>query len=161
MEQKMWRRDDTTGQYVHEAAITVNASADTCYTIWSQLDNLPMIMRYVKNVAVTGPNTSHWDATIIGQHLEWDAVTTVSMNDTLAWESTSGLKNSGSVRFVPMAEGCRIVVHLMYDPPYGALGDLVATTRLNDEFHRELMEDLQHFKSAVESGQMERYRRAA
>jgi uncharacterized membrane protein len=161
MEQKTWHRDDPTGQYVHEASISVNAPADTCYQIWAQLENLPQIMRYVTNVVKTGPNTSHWEAKLIGQHLEWDAVTTVNVNDTLAWESTSGLKNSGSVRFVPMAEGCRIVVHIMYDPPYGVLGDLVAAARVNDEFHRDLMEDLQHYKTAVESGEMDRYRRAA
>lgn len=162
MKHEMWHRDDTTGQYVHEASIVVNAPAETCYQIWSQLDNLPRIMRYVKDVRITGPKTSHWEATVMGQHLHWDAVTTVDLvNDTIAWESTEGLKNAGSVRFASTPEGCRLVVHILYDPPYGVLGDLVATARVNDAFQRDLLEDLQRFKTAVESGQTGTYRKAA
>jgi uncharacterized membrane protein len=162
MEQKTWHRDETTGQYVHEVAVMVNAPAETCYAIWAQFENLPRIMRHIRHVEMTGPTTTHWEARIMGQHLEWDAVTTVNRpNETIAWDSTSGTKNSGSVRFVPSAEGCRIILHLMYDPPYGVLGDLAAVVSVNDEFHRDLVEDLHRFKETVESGQTEQYRKAA
>ena len=57
--------------------------------------------------------------------------------------------------------GTRIEVHLMYDPPYGFIGDIIAERRINDDFQTDLQRDLDNFKMAVESGQMERYRRAA
>ncbi|OPZ83144.1 MAG: Polyketide cyclase / dehydrase and lipid transport [bacterium ADurb.Bin429] len=162
MEQKHWHRDETTGQFVHEASILVNAPADTCFAIWSQLENLPRIMKHIERVQMTGSNTSHWDARVMGVHLEWDAITTaLHPTDAIAWTATEGVQNSGSVRFVPTPEGCRIIVHLMYDPPYGILGDLAAIARVNDEFYDDLMDDLQRFKEAIESGQTEQYRKAA
>ncbi len=149
---RTWHRDDATGQYVHDATVTVNAPVDTCFQYWATLVNLPRIMRYITEVRITSPNTSHWEATMLGQHVTWEARTVISHpNEAIAWESYQGLKNAGSVRFIPLEQGCQVVVHLMYDPPYGVLGDIAAVNGLNDRFHDDLVEDLTNFKKAVET----------
>lgn len=161
-EKHEWYRDEGTGQYVHDISVVINAPVETCFKYWSQFELFPRIMRHVKGVEKTGPDLWHWEAQIDSQHVEWDAVMPEFRQDQIiSWRSTSGLKNSGSVNFIPMGEGCRITVHLMYDPPYGIIGDIAAQLVVNETFHKDLVEDLMNFKSAVESGQMDRYRPAA
>ena len=82
-------------------------------------------------------------------------------NEVISWVSISGVKNSGSIYFSSEGRGTRVAVHLMYDPPYGFIGDLIAERRINDEFQRDLQHDLDNFKHSVESGTAEDYRRAA
>lgn len=157
-----WYKDEATSQYVHDVSVSVNAPCETCYSAWSNFEYFPNIMRHIEKVTNTSATTSHWEAVIARQHQSWDAETTeLIANEVIAWRSTNGLRNSGSVRFSADGLGCRITVHIMYDPPYGMIGDLVAERRVNDDFHRDLVEDLLQFKEAVESGQIKRYRRAA
>jgi len=157
-----WRRDEETGQYVHDVSVWVKAPVETCFRYWSRFEHFPTIMRHITNVEKTGPDTWHWEARIAGQHVEWDAIMPeYRENEIIVWRSTSGMKNSGTVTFAPDADGCRIAVHLIYDPPYGFIGDIAAQMGINDNFHQDLVEDLHHFKEAVESGRTERYRPAA
>jgi uncharacterized membrane protein len=157
-----WSRDEDTGQYVHHVSVWINASVETCFSYWSQFEQFPRIMRHITRVEKTGPDAWHWEAKIDGQQAEWDAVMPeLRQNEIISWRSVEGLKNSGSVTFTPTEKGCRITVHLMYDPPYGIIGDLVAQMKVNDTFHRDLVEDLHNFKEAVETGKIERYRPAA
>lgn len=157
-----WYKDQSTGQYVHDISVTVDAPVEVCFQYWANLESFPSIMTYVTEVTRTDGNTWHWAANIGGYQAEWDAVTTVFRpGEEIAWESTRGLRNTGSVLFTPMGLGCQVTVHLMYDPPFGFVGDLIAERRLNDEFHRDLRQDLMNFKNTVERGQAEQYRRAA
>lgn len=161
-QQHEWSRDEGTGQYVHHVSVWVNTPVDTCFALWSQFEQFPQIMRHIKSVEKTGTDSWHWKAQIDGQHAEWDAVMPeFRQNEIISWRSVEGLKNSGSVLFTPESGGCRITVHLMYDPPYGIIGDLVAQASVNDRFHQDLVEDLNNFKEAVESGKTERFRPAA
>jgi uncharacterized membrane protein len=157
-----WSRDESTGQYVQDVSVWVNAPVETCFGYWSQFEMFPKIMHYIESVEKTGTNTWHWRAKIGGQRVEWDAtMPDYRQNDIISWRSTDGLKNSGAVNFIPQNNGTRIEVHLMYDPPYGIVGDIAAQATMNDQLHNELVEDLNRFKTAVESGQTEQFRPAA
>jgi uncharacterized membrane protein len=157
-----WYKDEHTGQYVHDVSVTVMAPVEKCYTQWEDLEKLPRIMTHLTEVRCTGDGMSHWEADVTGRHVEWEAKTTaLRTNEEIAWHSTSGLRNSGVVRFLPEKGGCRIVVHLMYDPPYGRIGDYVAEHRANDVFHEQLRRDLQNFKHAIEAGETPGERHAA
>jgi len=157
-----WHRDESTGQFVHHVSVWVNAPVATCFRYWSQFEEFPKIMRHIKRVEKSGKDSWHWEAMIAGQHAEWNAVMPeFRSEEIITWRSVSGLKNSGSVTFAPAANGARITVDIMYDPPYGFIGDLVAQSRFADQFQKELVEDLHNFKEAVESGKTERFRPAA
>jgi len=157
-----WHKDEASGQYVQDASVTIDAPCDVCFSAWSNFEFFPRIMRHIDKVENTSATTSHWEATIGGQHHKWEAETVDFVaNEVISWRSTHGLRNSGEVRFTPQGSSCRIAVHLLYDPPYGVIGDLVAERQLNDKFHQSLVEDLRKFKEAVESGQIEHFRRAA
>jgi uncharacterized membrane protein len=155
-------KDESTGQYCHDASVMVNAPAATCFELWSNFESFPSIMTYVQKVTKTDAQTWHWEAKVAGRHEEWDAaMTEFRPNETIAWRSVRGLENGGMVRFSTTDTGCLISVHLCYNPPFGVIGDLVAERSANDEFHAQLQQDLLNFKHAVESGNVDRYRRAA
>jgi len=157
-----WSKDEKTGQYVHDVSVLTNAPVDKCFMFWSDFEDFPTMMRHIRKVTKTGDNSWHWEADVGGRHAEWDAaMTNYRPNENIAWESTSGLKNSGFVRFTPEAGGCRVMVHLMYDPPYGLIGDLVAERKFNDQFYADLQKDLDDFKRLVESGAEKPYPYAA
>lgn len=145
--------DAQSGEFVHEATVTVHAPVEVCYQVWSDLERLPEIMRYLESVKRTGENTQRWEAEVAGRTETWVAETTaMTPNEIIAWRSTSGLENCGAVRFAPEGEGCRISVELRYNPPYGALGDILAETLVSARFQRDLEADLDRFKVNIEGG---------
>jgi uncharacterized membrane protein len=66
----------------------------------------------------------------------------------IAWASTEGALNAGSVSFRPLTEGsCRMLVELAYEPS-GLIEDLGAALGL---LSRQMTSELQKFKDYVES----------
>ncbi|MHB9025150.1 MAG: SRPBCC family protein [Armatimonadota bacterium] len=156
-----WYKDENTGQYVQEASVLVNAAPSVCYERWTRLDDFPRLLRHIQQVTPSGGQTWHWEANIAGQHVEWDATAAWVPNESVSWSSTSGLRNSGTVTFVPEGNATRVLVRMMYDPPYGPIGDMVAERGRNDRVHQDLVEDLINFKNSVESGMSGQQWRAA
>lgn len=156
-----WYRDESTDEYVHIVSISVQAPVKKCYDAWWNHEMFPRFMPHIHTVKRTAPNAWHWDATVAGQHIEWDAVSETIPNELISWHSTRGQANSGTVRFTREGDRCLISVHLAYDPPYGIIGDIIAERRLNDEIHQHLEEAVQNFKKAVESGEVEQWNQAA
>lgn len=158
-----WYRDRESGQFVFDAYVVVNAPIDVCFMAWANFESFPQLMRYISDVHRLDDTTWHWEATLAGRHVEWNATTTeFRPNEIIAWASTDGIKNTGAVYFSPEDDrACRVAIHLLYDPAYGVLGDLLARWRVNNAFLRDLQQDLDNFKRSVESGTAEDYRRAA
>ena len=142
-------------QRVHES-IEVQAPLEDVFTYWSNLENLPQIMRNIEEVRVAG-DTSHWKVNApLGKTIEYDARTTeMSPERGVAWQSIDGeVENSGQVSFEEVAPGrTRINVVMSYaDPPGGRVGEVVADAISNPE--REIREDLEHFAKKVERGEL-------
>lgn len=137
---------------VHEKSIVVDASPHKVFLIWSNYENFPKFMSHVKNVKMLDGDKSHWEGKVAGVDEEWDAKTTKKEEDkVIAWESISGLENSGEIRFEPAEEGTKITVHFEYNPPAGVLGDVAESVYVGREFDDSLEEDLKNFKKRVEA----------
>lgn len=139
-------------------SIIVNASPDEVYRFWRDFENLPLFMRYLESVRVTGEGRSHWVANAPGGTVEWDAeITEDRPNQLIAWRSLEGadVENSGSVRFEQATGGRGTVVHveLNYNPPGGAAGALVAKLLGNDP-EGQIQVDLRRFKQVIELGEI-------
>jgi uncharacterized membrane protein len=161
-EGKQWFRDEQTGQFVHDASVWVQAPVDVCFSYWANFAQFPQLMSHIQRVEQIDEGRWHWVAKISGMTQEWDAVVSEFRRpELLAWHSTSGLKNSGTVSFTPENSGCRVRVHLMYDPPLGVIGDMLAMAGMNDAFHRDLQNDLTEFKGRVERDEAQQMRPAA
>lgn len=156
-----WYKDEETDQYVHIASVHVDASVEQCFRDWWAYNIFPQFMTHITQSGKDAPHAGHWEAEVAGRHVSWDAVSEMVPNESISWHSTHGLRNSGVIRFAEEDHGSLIIVKLMYDPPFGIIGDLVASRRVNDQIHAQLVEDLHRFKEAVESGLADDLRHAA
>ncbi|MFH8336365.1 SRPBCC family protein [Streptomyces sp. AM6-12] len=143
------------------AATTVAEPPDEVYALWKDLKRLPDFMAHLDEVRVTGPRTTHWQASApFGKTVEWDAETTQDVPGRLiAWQSVDGadIDNSGDVRFMPApgGRGTEIRVTLRYELPGGALGK-AAARYFGEEPHQQLDDDLRRFKQIAETGEVVR-----
>jgi uncharacterized membrane protein len=139
-------------------SVTINRSLEELYRFWRNLENLPQFMRHLQSVDKITDTISHWRAHgPAGVTVEWDAeVYNEVPNKLIAWRSLEGadVVSAGSVNFDRAANGMatRVTVHLQYSPPMGKVG--AAFARLfGADAETEIREDLQRFKSMIETGQ--------
>jgi uncharacterized membrane protein len=101
---------------------------------------------------------SHWVVKAPGgRTVEWDALITDEVEgEYLAWASQPGadVANSGRIDFRDAgARGTVVTATLLYDPPYGVVGKLIAKL-----FQREpaiqARRDLRRFKQLMETGEV-------
>jgi uncharacterized membrane protein len=151
--------EDDGGSHVIEVkrAITINKSPEELYRFWSDFENLPCVMPYIKSVQTTGQRRLHWVAKERrGMAAEWDAeITEERDNQLIAWRSLEGapVPHQVCVHFqaAPGGRGTEVRVTLAYAPPLGKLGATVA--RLFGEAPDEQLDEaLRRFKNIVETG---------
>ena len=147
----------TRGVNVLES-ITINRAIEELYRFWRNLENLPQFMRHLESVDKITDTISHWRAKgPAGMTVEWDAeVYNEVPNKLIAWRSLEGadVVSAGSVNFDRAADGMatRVTVHLQYSPPMGKVGAAVARA-FGADAETEIRQDLQRFKTMVETGQ--------
>lgn len=134
----------------HHISITVKAPVHQVYELFTHFNDFPKFMRFVKEVTYYDAQRSHWVVQLAGRH-EWDAINENWIQDRqIGWRSINGLENTGLVTFQQTGpEQTLVNVFLSYNPPAGALGDLVEAMR-GDNFDKALQEDLNRFARMVE-----------
>jgi uncharacterized membrane protein len=141
-------------------SIIVKTSVPEAFRAWSNFENFPYFMKYIKSVTKTGPKSSHWEMDgPLGKTIEWDAETTLyEENKRIGWNtkdrSGGDIKTSGQVSFNSLSQGeTEVTVMLQFVTQAGLAGDLVA--RLFADPGKQLEEDLSNFKAYME-GKYER-----
>jgi uncharacterized membrane protein len=148
----------------HEAAlvgrtITVNRPREELYAFWRDFRNLARFMENVESVRVDDDRRSHWVVKApAGKTVEWDSVLTEDEEGRLlAWESVEGadIKNTGRIEFrdAPPGRGTEITATIVYDPPGGDLGKLIAKL-FQKEPKIQARRDLRRFKQLMETGEI-------
>ena len=135
----------------HHAAVKVNAPVHQVYALFTHFNDFPKFMSFVKEVTYYDEQRSHWVANVLGSH-EWDAVNEGWVTDQqIGWRSTSGLENSGKVKFTSSGPDQTLVdVFIYYTPPVGAVGNAVETLGFGGHFDAVMQKDLDHFAQMVE-----------
>ena len=139
-------------------SVTINRSLEELYRFWRNLEHLPQFMRHLESVDKVTDTISRWKAKgPAGTTVEWEAeVYNEVPNKLIAWRSLEGsdVVSAGSVNFDRAANGMatRVTVHLQYSPPMGKVGAAVARL-FGADAETEIRDDLQRFKTMVESGQ--------
>jgi uncharacterized membrane protein len=148
------------GADIHvEKSIIIDRPPEDIYRFWRNFENLPRIMGHVKAVRVIDDRTSHWVAKgPAGMEVEWDAELTQDQeNRRVAWRSLEGsdVKTEGAVSFeyAPDGRGTEVRVSLDYLPPAGKAGAAMAKL-FGQEPSQQIEEDLNRFKSLLESGEI-------
>lgn len=134
---------------VVEDSVQVDAPVAEVYSRWTDFTHFPEFMSNVEEVRAVGNGTYHWVARIFGIKQEWDAeVTDRTPNQRLAWHSTTGAYNGGTVNFSSLGDSkTEVRVRMEYTPPAGQLG--AAADTLTKTTQKEVKEDLKNFKKLV------------
>jgi uncharacterized membrane protein len=130
-----------------DESVDVEVPVSTAYNQWTQFEEFPQFMDNVESVRQVDDTHLHWVAEVGGRRHEWDAEITYQDPDNhIAWRSTDGKTNSGSVRFEPLGgERTRIKVRIDYEAEgLEAVGSAVGVD------DRGVRADLNRFKELVE-----------
>ena len=150
--------DDAVGDTLVGQAVTINRPASELFSFFRDFANLPSFMENVERVEVLDAERSRWAVKAPGgKTVEWTSGITDEVPDRLiAWASEKGadVSNSGRIDFRPAGgRGTVVTATILYDPPAGAIGRLVAKI-----FQREpaiqARRDLRRFKQFMETGEV-------
>lgn len=139
-------------------SVTINKPAQELYAFWRDPLNLPHVIDYIESVQVIGPSQAHWVVKLPGGlKTEFDVeVYTDKPNEVISWRSLpdSAIKNAGSIRFTPAAQGRGTYVHLTLEfvPPGGPLGQTVLKL-FGDMPAQYIAQYLRDFKQIIETGE--------
>lgn len=154
--------DDLTphkGDVLVGRSVTIDRSREDLYRFWRDFKNLPLFMGNVQQVDIIDERHSHWViAAPAGKTVEWDSVIVDDQPGSLiAWASAedAGVRNSGKVEFKDSTDnrGTVVTVTLIYDPPAGAVGKVIAKL-FQKEPKIQARQDLRRFKQLMETGEV-------
>jgi uncharacterized membrane protein len=131
--------------------IIVDVPVKVAYDQWTQFESFPQFMDGVKEVVQLDEKTLRWRASVGGKEQEWEAqITEQTPDQVIAWRSTTGDPNAGTVRFEPAEDGkTRIALEISYEPNDAAekIGDALGI------LERRVDGDLKRFKDFIEKRQ--------
>lgn len=139
--------------------ITINRPRAELYAFWRDFRNLALFMENVESVTPSEGGRSHWVVKApAGKTVEWDSVLTEEVeNEVLAWESADGadIKNAGRIEFrdAPPGRGTEVTATIVYEPPGGDLGKLIAKL-FQKEPKIQARRELRRFKQLIETGEI-------
>lgn len=158
--------DDVTASFVEDKGdaligktVTINLSRAELFAFWRDFSNLPRFMENLVSVEKLDDRRSRWVVKApVGKTVEWTAAITEEKQDEfIAWASEDGadVPNSGRIDFrdAPGGRGTWVSATILYDPPAGIIGKVIATM-----FQREpaiqARRELRRFKQLMETGEV-------
>jgi uncharacterized membrane protein len=147
-----------TGIRIDEA-VTISLTREQVYRFWRNLGNIAESMEYVESVRSMGDGDQHTRWLVKGpggKSLKWDArIINEKENELIAWRSIEGseIPNAGSVHFIDAGggRGTEVHVELLYSPPGGAAGAMLAKL-FGDDPAAQIRNDLKRLKARLEAG---------
>ena len=113
----------------------------------------PEVHEAVENVRQEGDSHLFWSATIGGKTVDWEAEIIEQVPDNrIAWESTTGARNSGVVSFESAGDSQTRVSLLLEYEPEGFFENVGSATGLVGS---RVESDLKRFKEFIENRQTE------
>jgi hypothetical protein len=132
-----------------EHSIDIAVPVREAYDQWTQFEEFPRFMEGVESVRQTDDTHLHWVATVAGKRQEWDAeITEQTPDQRIAWTSTTGDRNAGSVDFHRLGEERTRVTLTMDVEPSGALEKVGTAIGIPSG---QVKGDLERFKEFIES----------
>jgi carbon monoxide dehydrogenase subunit G len=131
-----------------EKSIDVNVPVREAYNQWTQFESFPQFMEGVESVRQQGDTHLHWVATIAGKRQEWDAeITEQTPDQRIAWTSTTGDRNAGSVDFHRIDDATTRITLTMDVEPSGAMESVGTAMGIPAS---QVEGDLKRFKEFIE-----------
>ena len=140
-------------------AVTIGKPREAVFAFFRDFTNLARFMENIERVDVIDDTRSHWRVKAPAGHtVEWDSILTADEpGRLLAWETgpDSQVKNRGRVEFrdAPGGRGTEVHATIIYEPPGGALGKVVALL-FQKEPGLQAKRDLRRLKMLLETGEI-------
>ena len=101
-----------------ESEIEVDVPVQVAYNQWTQFESFPSFMEGVERVEQVDDKHVRFVAQVAGKEKEWNAeIVDQDPDRYIAWRSTSGDRNDGSVSFEALGQDrCRITLLMTYSP---------------------------------------------
>jgi uncharacterized membrane protein len=101
-----------------EKSIEVDVPLRTAYNQWTQFEEFPKFMEGVEEVRQLDEKRNFWRAQIAGKQIEWETEIYEQIPDNrVAWRSTTGEPNAGTVSFQAIGpERTRVNLVIDYQP---------------------------------------------
>jgi uncharacterized membrane protein len=139
--------------------VTINRPRSDIYAFWRDLENLPRFMEHVVSISTLDERRTHWVVNAPGgKTVEWDSVIVEDIpNQLIRWKSAEGsdIAHGGHIEFrdAQGERGTEVTVTILYDPPAGTVGKLVAKL-FQEEPKIQSRRDLRRFKQLMETGEI-------
>ena len=132
-----------------EQSIELDVPVHTAYNQWTQFEEFPKFMEGVEEIRQLDDTHLHWVATVAGTRKEWDAeINQQEPDQRIAWTSTRGPRNAGSVDFHRLDDNTTRVTLMMEVEPEGPLEGVGTALGF---LERRVKGDLERFKEFIES----------
>jgi len=138
--------------------VTINCPAQELYAFWRRPANLVAVMDNIASIEPIDDTRSRWTVKApAGREVSWESVITNDVpGKELTWQSAPGadIANSGRIEFQDAgARGTVVRAVIAYDPPGGAIGQLIAKL-FQREPRLQARRDLRRFKQLMETGEI-------
>ncbi|MET0336763.1 MAG: SRPBCC family protein [Caulobacter sp.] len=139
--------------------VTINRPRAELFAFWRDFRNLPRFMENIVAVEVLDERRSRWTVEApAGKTVEWTSAIVEEQDGALiAWasEKDADIKNTGRIEFrdAPPGRGTEVTAVIVYDPPGGDLGKLIAKLFLKEP-KVQARHDLRRFKQLMETGEV-------
>jgi uncharacterized membrane protein len=131
-----------------ETTIDVDCPIRAVYDQWTQFEEFPRFMSFVKQVRQLDDTHVEWRAELWGKYKEWKAeITEQEPDKRISWRSISGARSAGTVRFEALGPQRTRVRLVMAYAPDGLIEDIGDATGL---FGERLEHAMQEFKRFME-----------
>jgi uncharacterized membrane protein len=131
-----------------QESVEVDVPVRTAYNQWTQFEEFPQFMEGVEKVVQVDDTTLQWHAEVFGIDKEWSAQILEQTPDRkVAWRSTSGAENAGSVEFESLgADRTKVSVTIEVDPE-GPLENIGTALGF---LERRVKGDMERFREFIE-----------
>ncbi|XFA73526.1 SRPBCC family protein [Thermosynechococcaceae cyanobacterium Okahandja] len=142
----------------HTVQIEVAADIDLVWALWSDLEKMPLWMKWIESVVITpdNPELSRWTLATGNWHFSWlSRICKQIKHQIIQWESVDGLPNRGAIRFYDRHGSTVVKLSVAYAIP-GVLGQLMDRLFLGRIVESTLQADLERFRNYAQQVQPSR-----
>ena len=132
----------------HSVEIEVEAPIDLVWNLWSDLEKMPIWMKWIDSVKVLeeNPDLSRWKLASGGLEFSWKSrITKIVHHQIIQWESVDGLPNRGAIRFYDRHSSSVVRLTVSYAVPT-ILRRIMDGLSLGRVVESSLQADLERFK---------------
>ena len=135
----------------HSVQIEVDAPIDLVWNLWSDLEQMPLWMKWIDSVKILedNPELSRWKLASSGFEFTWlSRILKLVRHQIIQWESVDGLPNKGAVRFYDRHDSSIVKLTVAYAIP-GILGKLMDNLFLGKIVESTIAADLERFRDYI------------